>query len=126
MNRFKPCAFTTSLLPIHTENISSSTNTHVPAPYWAAVSPVRIPLSTCNQAADILIDWFGPDELKQVVGGERWWQIRGLDGVDGEWITETDYLSDLNVKNDKKMSKDDQDVLRMEHLDRVMVSAECR
>ncbi|KAK0206338.1 hypothetical protein DFS33DRAFT_1372681 [Desarmillaria ectypa] len=104
------------------ESLQAFTNTHVLAPYWAAVSPVRIPLSSCNRAADILIDWFGPDELKRVVGGERWWQVRGLDGVDGEWITETDYLSDVNVKNDKNMFKDEQDILRMEHLDRVMVS----
>ncbi|KAK0191165.1 alpha/beta-hydrolase [Armillaria mellea] len=104
------------------ESLQAFTNTHVPAPYWASVSPVRIPLSSCNQAADILIDWFGPEELKQVVGGERWWQVRGLDGVDGEWITEADYLSDLNVKNDKNISKDDQNILRMMHLDRVMIS----
>ncbi|KAK0468142.1 uncharacterized protein EV420DRAFT_1503082 [Desarmillaria tabescens] len=103
------------------ESLQAFTNTHVPAPYWAAVSPVRIPLSSCNQAADVLINWFGPDELKQVVGGERWWQVRGLDGVDGEWITETDYLSDVDLKKDKNLSKDEQDILRMEHLDRVML-----
>jgi hypothetical protein len=25
-------------------------------------------------------------EFKRVVGGERWWQVRGLDGVEAEWV----------------------------------------
>jgi hypothetical protein len=100
-----------------------STNTHVPAPYWAAVSPVRVPLSSCNRAADFLIDWFGPEELKHVVGGERWWQVRGLDGVDGEWITEKQYLSDEKVDVDigRKLTDDEEDILRMEKIETVMV-----
>lgn len=100
-----------------------STNTHVPSPFWAAVSPVVIPLSTCNRAADALIDWFGPEELKKVVGGERWWQVRGLDGIDGEWITEKEYLGDIKDVASKGMnlSGDDLDILRMEHLETVMV-----
>ena len=46
----------------------------------------QIRLPCCNKAADILIDWFGPDELRKVVGGERWWQVRGLEGVQAEWV----------------------------------------
>lgn len=46
-------------------------------------------MSHCNQAADIIVDWFGPEEIQTVVGGERWWQVRGLDGVDGEWYMGT-------------------------------------
>lgn len=99
----------------------ASTNTHVPAPYWAAVSPVCIPLSTCNRAADALIDWFGPEELKQVVGGERWWQVRGLNGVDGEWITEKSYLSEEDVDVGRKLSREDENIIRMEKLETVMV-----
>jgi hypothetical protein len=100
-----------------------SCNTHVVAPYWAAVAPVCIPLRSCNEAADVLIEWFGPDELKAVVGGERWWQVRGLDGIDGEWITQKDFLSDEKVHppSGRKLSDDDETVLRMEKLDRVMV-----
>lgn len=103
---------------------SNSTNTHVPAPYWAAVSPVLIPLSSCNRAADVLIDWFGPEELKHVVGGERWWQVRGLDGVDGEWITEKEYLGPAkdDTKPRRELSDEDANILRMENLDTVMVS----
>ncbi|KAG6915654.1 hypothetical protein DXG01_010524 [Tephrocybe rancida] len=104
------------------ESLQSFTNTHVPAPPWAAVSPVLIPLSSCNRAADTLIDWFGPEELKHVVGGERWWQVRGLDGVDGEWITEKEYLdSTKSNEKKKKLSSDDANILRMDHLETVML-----
>lgn len=84
---------------------------------------MRIPLVTANRAADVLIDWFGPDDLKNVVGGERWWQVRGLDGIDGEWITEREYLSKdmVDVPAGQKMSEPDKDILRMECLDTVMV-----
>ena len=101
----------------------SSTNTHVPAPPWAAVAPITIPISTCNAAADILIDWLGPEDLKYVVGGHKWWQVRGLDGVDAEWITEREFLQDLNedMAPEKKLRWEEEIVLRMEHLDTVMV-----
>ncbi|KAJ6628840.1 hypothetical protein B0H10DRAFT_1989479 [Mycena sp. CBHHK59/15] len=107
------------------ESLQAFTNTHVPAPPWASVAPVCIPLHSCNDAADILIKWFGPDELKAVVGGEKWWQVRGLEGIDGEWITEKDYLSDDKIDGlpGRKLSDDDRNVLKMEKLDRVMVSS---
>ncbi|THV08365.1 alpha/beta-hydrolase [Dendrothele bispora CBS 962.96] len=105
------------------ESLQAFTNTHVPAPYWAAVSPVRIPLSSCNAAADLLIEWFGPEELKHVVGGERWWQVRGLDGLDAEWITQKEYLDhgDPIPEDKNKLSKEDKDILRMEKLETVML-----
>jgi hypothetical protein len=98
-----------------------SANTHIPSPFWAAVSPVRIPLRTCNQAADILIEWFGEEDLKFVVGGERWWQVRGLDGIDAEWITEREFLSDAKIPSGTNVRSTDADILRMENLDTVMV-----
>ncbi|KAJ7180300.1 alpha beta-hydrolase [Mycena crocata] len=105
------------------ESLQAFTNTHVPAPYWAAVAEVCIPFESCNAAADLLIDWFNPDELKAVVGGERWWQVRGLDGADGEWITQKEYLSEdkVHAPQGRKLSDDDETVLRMEKLDRVML-----
>ncbi|KAI9066431.1 alpha/beta-hydrolase [Trametes sanguinea] len=103
------------------ESLQAFTNTHVPAPFWCAVVPVRIPLSSCNKAADVLIDWFGPDDLKHVVGGERWWQIRGLEGIDAEWITEKAYLKEANHANRGKLTSDEKTILDMEHLDRVML-----
>ncbi|KAF5387616.1 hypothetical protein D9615_000559 [Tricholomella constricta] len=105
------------------ESLQAFTNTHVPAPFWAAVAPVLIPLSSCNRAADILIDWFGPDELKHVVGGERWWQVRGLDGIDAEWITEKEYLSTAkdHPHMNQKLSDDETTILRMDNLETVML-----
>ncbi|PSS35406.1 hypothetical protein PHLCEN_2v1561 [Hermanssonia centrifuga] len=56
-----------------------------------------------------------------IVGGERWWQIRGLDGIDAEWVTEKEFLSDESVHIGKKLSTEDTNILRMEHLDTVML-----
>ncbi|KAI0356462.1 alpha/beta-hydrolase [Trametes cingulata] len=103
------------------ESLQAFTNTHVPAPFWCAVVPVKIPLASCNKAADALIEWFGPDDLKHVVGGERWWQVRGLEWIDGEWITEKAYLNEDHFEPDKKLSDEEKTILRMEHLDRVML-----
>lgn len=82
-----------------------------------------MPLSSCNEAADVLMEWFGPEELKHVVGGERWWQVRGLDGIDAEWIAERDHIGEGPVDFDKKLSREEEDILRMEQLESVMVSA---
>ena len=62
-------------------------------------------MSCCDQAAEYLIDVLGGESVtKKVVGGTKWWQIRGVNGcgvisdcsckelireyysVDGEWI----------------------------------------
>lgn len=45
-----------------------------------------------------------------------------MDGIDCEWITENEYLlNDLHVENSKQLSKTDETILRMEHLETVMV-----
>jgi hypothetical protein len=80
----------------------------------------------CNRAADTLIDWFGEQEIKVVVGGTRWWQVRGLDGIDAEWITERGYLSKTYPPGNGKMSSTDADILRMSELDAVMVCLRLR
>jgi len=100
-----------------------SSNTPVPAPSRAVAAPIRIPIQTCNAAADILIDWFGPEDLKYVVGGHKWWQVRGLDGVDAEWITEREFLQDLDedMVPERKPRREEEIISRMEHLDTVMV-----
>ncbi|KAF8914168.1 Alpha/Beta hydrolase protein [Gymnopilus junonius] len=104
------------------ESLQAFTNTHVPAPYWACVCPVTIPFLSCNNAADALIEWFGPEELKLVVGGERWWQVRGLSGVDAEWMAEEEHL-DSAPKSDsgKKIGASEANIKRMEKLDTVML-----
>ena len=80
-----------------------------------------IPLQTCNIAADMPVDWFGREELDKVVGGERWWQVRGLDGVEGEWITEKTFLGDLDKKSQKHKTETDELIGKMDHLEPVMV-----
>lgn len=85
-----------------------------------------VPLSTCNKAADTLIDWFGPDDLHKVVGGERWWQVRGLDGIEAEWITENEFLDSNTLKKDgkqksKELSAEEETIQKMEKLETVMV-----
>lgn len=101
-----------------------STNTHVPAPPWTAVAPVRVPLQSCNQAADLLIQWFGPEDLKRVVGGEKWWQVRGLDGIDAEWIAEKSHLrpESVHINAGRKYSEEEKLLMSMEELETTMVS----
>ncbi|KAI0066158.1 alpha/beta-hydrolase [Artomyces pyxidatus] len=99
------------------ESLQAFTNTHAPAPFGAAVIPIRIPLSSCNSAADLLVDWFGPEDLAKVVGGERWWQVRGIDGVDAEWITEKKYLS----HDGKGGSSNEEKIKSMDKLEPVML-----
>ena len=70
------------------ESLQSFTNTYVPPPPWATAVSVLIPLESCDAAAKVLIDYFGP-ELETVVGGSKWWQVRGLAGVEAEWIAQT-------------------------------------
>ena len=69
----------------------------------------------------MLVDWFGREELDKVVGGERWWQVRGLDGVEGEWITEKTFLGDLDKKSQKHKTETDELVGKMDDLEPVMV-----
>ncbi|KIY49388.1 alpha/beta-hydrolase [Fistulina hepatica ATCC 64428] len=104
------------------ESLQAFTNTHVPSPFGAAVVPVLIPFSSANSAADALIEWFGPRDLKHVVGGERWWQIRGLDGIEAEWITRKEFLTEnVHPPRGNKLTDAEDLILRMEHLDTVML-----
>ncbi|KAI5124948.1 hypothetical protein M0805_007375 [Coniferiporia weirii] len=112
------------------ESLQAFTNTHILSPPWAAVSPVLIPFEPCNKAADLLLEWFDPDELIQIVGGERWWQVRGLDGVEGEWVTERKFLKESGMaekmrkqrkERGRNMTDIEMDVLKMDTLDRVML-----
>ena len=68
------------------EALQRFTNTHVPAQPGTTCLRMLIPMASCNQAAAMLIEYFGEKDLKELVGGSRWWQVRGLKGVQGEWI----------------------------------------
>ncbi|TFK44941.1 hypothetical protein BDQ12DRAFT_641990 [Crucibulum laeve] len=70
------------------EELQAFSNTRTPSPPWTHVVRIIIPLSTCNDAATYLIQALGGDEVaRRVVGGVKWWQVRGIKGVDGQWIT---------------------------------------
>ncbi|CAO1621755.1 unnamed protein product [Parajaminaea phylloscopi] len=71
------------------EAIQAFTNTRIPTPPRATVVPALIPLSSCDRAAKAIIDYFGPEDLQRVVGGEKWWQVRGLNGVEAQWVSMT-------------------------------------
>lgn len=44
-------------------------------------------MSSCDEAATHLIRVLGGEGFcRQLVGGIKWWQVRGLPGVDGQWI----------------------------------------
>jgi acetyl esterase/lipase len=47
-------------------------------------------------------------------------QVRGLDGIDAEWITEREFLKDTPLPQDKKLSNTDEDIVKMDHLEPVM------
>lgn len=47
-------------------------------------------------------------EFKRVVGGERWWQVRGLDGVEAEWVamkSDWEQISKAERKKEKKKQR---------------------
>ena len=91
-----------------------------------------IPFNTCNKAADLLTEWFSdPNELSKVVGGGKWWQVRGLDGVEGEWVTEKSFIRENDITQKAKvkreelgrpLSDDEEDILKMDTRETVMVS----
>ena len=79
----------------------------------------------------MLVEWFGKEELKHVVGGERWWQVRGLDGIESEWVTENRFLAsgpspdkvqEAAQQRGRKLTSEELNILRMDKLERVMVS----
>ncbi|OJT01964.1 AB hydrolase superfamily protein C4A8.06c [Trametes pubescens] len=69
------------------EELQSFSNTRTPSPPWVHAVRLLVPMSCCDDAAKYLIKALGGEEVtKRVVGGTKWWQVRGLKGVDGEWI----------------------------------------
>ena len=92
------------------EEMQKFARIHTPIPPSAHVVRVSVPLSSCAEAARLLIDVFGGEvEAKRVLGGVRWWQVRANDkgcvfvldcclvrfrwvnrghSIDAEWIME--------------------------------------
>ncbi|KZV93411.1 alpha/beta-hydrolase [Exidia glandulosa HHB12029] len=84
------------------EELQSFTNTHVPNPLGCAVHALQIPMESCNAAAKLLIDVLGEDI--HVVGGSKWWQVRGMDGLDAEWLATKDDQKQQSKRRAKKES----------------------
>jgi hypothetical protein len=62
------------------EEMQKFAQIHTPIPPSAHVVRVSVPLSSCAEAARLLIDVFGGEvEAKRVLGGVRWWQVRADD-----------------------------------------------
>ncbi|KAI0359652.1 alpha/beta-hydrolase [Trametes cingulata] len=69
------------------EELQEFSNTRTPSPPWVHVVRLLVPMSCCDDAATHLIKALGGEEVtKRVVGGTKWWQVRGVKGVDAEWI----------------------------------------
>lgn len=67
-------------------NYAFSTNTEIPNPLGCTVVSAIVPLESCDEAADILRQYLGPEDLRAVVGGSFWWTVRGLNGIEAEWL----------------------------------------
>ncbi|KAG6815607.1 hypothetical protein H0H87_012987 [Tephrocybe sp. NHM501043] len=70
------------------EDVQGFANTRTPSPPSVHVVRLLIPMASCDEAAKILVTALGGVEsAKRVVGGVKWWQVRGISGVDAQWIT---------------------------------------
>lgn len=70
------------------EELQSFSNVRTPSPPWVHVVRLVIPMASCDEAAVYLIKAFrGEQVMKKVVGGTKWWQVRGMRGLDAEWIS---------------------------------------
>lgn len=67
-------------------------NTRTPSPPWTHVVRTLVPLSCCDEAAIYLIKALGGEDVaRDIVGGIKWWQVRGVNGyvmvlLFGLWI----------------------------------------
>lgn len=65
------------------EELQGFSNTRTPSPPWVHVVRLIVPMSCCDDAATYLIQALGGDEMtKKVVGGTKWWQVRGIKGYE--------------------------------------------
>ncbi|KAL7423676.1 hypothetical protein Q5752_001258 [Cryptotrichosporon argae] len=81
------------------EEVQAFTAMRVPVPHWVRREVVTIPQDVIDQAAGILSKHLGSywpsvtdGDGRKMVGGEKWWQIRGK-SLEGEWIEmQKDYV----------------------------------
>ncbi|QRW25189.1 carbohydrate esterase family 10 protein [Rhizoctonia solani] len=65
------------------EELQQFSNARIPSPPWVHCVRVLIPLECCDAAAPLLLQALGGPEA---VGGSKWWQVRGVRGVDAQWV----------------------------------------
>ncbi|RSH93472.1 hypothetical protein EHS25_007828 [Saitozyma podzolica] len=81
------------------EEVQAFTAMQVPTPHWVRRKTVTIPQPIIERAETILakhLSSYGPDGTNggglKLVGGERWWRVRGR-ALEGEWVEmQKDYL----------------------------------
>ncbi|KAH8984796.1 alpha/beta-hydrolase [Lactarius hatsudake] len=88
------------------EDLQAFANVRTPSPPSVHVVRIVIPMSCCDEAADYLIKAFGGKEkMKKVVGGIKWWQVRGIRGLDAEWVsTKKDWKSAQRRAKERRSS----------------------
>lgn len=63
------------------EEVQEFANTKTPSPPWVHVVRLLVPMSSCDDAAKILITALGgEEEARRITGGLKWWQVRGVQG----------------------------------------------
>ncbi|KAJ4483550.1 hypothetical protein J3R30DRAFT_3285414 [Lentinula aciculospora] len=104
------CSLLHELFSHSVEDIQSFSNTRTPSPPWVHVVRVRVPMSSCDEAAKYLITAFGGQQIAvKLVGGVKWWQVRSLDGVDAQWITaKKDWQEAKRRHKDKEKTQRDE------------------
>ncbi|KIY68103.1 alpha/beta-hydrolase [Cylindrobasidium torrendii FP15055 ss-10] len=84
-------------------------NTRTPAPPSVLVVRVLVPMSTCDEAAKLLIKVLGGEEhTRRVVGGVKWWTVRGVEGVDAQWIATKRDWNDAKKRYEEQSDTPDQ------------------
>ncbi|KAG0708609.1 hypothetical protein DFH29DRAFT_1041315 [Suillus ampliporus] len=70
------------------EEVQAFSNNRTPSLPSDRVVRLLVPVSCCDEAAGYVIQALGGEEFcKRLVGGTKWWQVRGVKGIDAEWIT---------------------------------------
>ncbi|OBZ69937.1 AB hydrolase superfamily protein C4A8.06c [Grifola frondosa] len=81
------------------EELQGFSNTRTPSPPWVHAVRLLVPVSCCDEAAALVIQVLGGEEMtKRLVGGTKWWQVRGVKGIDAEWIVAKKHWEDAKRK----------------------------
>ncbi|KAH9485586.1 AB hydrolase superfamily protein C4A8.06c [Psilocybe cubensis] len=88
------------------EELQAFSNTRTPSPPWTHMVRVLVPMSCCEDAAPYLITALGGEDVAQrLVGGVKWWQVRGVNGVDAQWLTARKDWQDAKRRHKKRQQQ---------------------